>query len=73
MDLRLRGKRALVTGSTAGIGFATARTLANEGAHVTVNGRTEARVGHAVSGLRSELPARREHAFSFFTIFGNHH
>src|SRR6202158_5144002 len=55
MDLRLRGKRALVTGSTAGIGFATARTLANEGAHVTVNGRTEARVGDAVDRLRREL------------------
>ena len=55
MDLGLRGKRALVTGSTAGIGLATARALANEGAHVTVNGRTEARVGDAVDRIRSEL------------------
>jgi NAD(P)-dependent dehydrogenase (short-subunit alcohol dehydrogenase family) len=55
MDLGLRGKRALVTGSTAGIGFATARALAIEGAHVTVNGRTEARVGNAVDRLRREL------------------
>jgi NAD(P)-dependent dehydrogenase (short-subunit alcohol dehydrogenase family) len=55
MDLGLRGKRALVTGSTAGIGFATARALAIEGAHVTVNGRTEARVGNAVDRLRHEL------------------
>ena len=55
MDLGLRGKRALVTGSTAGIGLATARALACEGAHVTVNGRTEARVGHAVDRLRGEL------------------
>jgi NAD(P)-dependent dehydrogenase (short-subunit alcohol dehydrogenase family) len=55
MDLGLRGKRALVTGSTAGIGFATARALAIEGAHVTVNGRTEARVGNAVDRIRREL------------------
>jgi len=56
MDLGLSGKRALVTGSTAGIGLATARALANEGAHVTVNGRTEARVGDAVDQLRGRLP-----------------
>ena len=55
MDLGLKGKRALVTGSTAGIGFATARALANEGAHVTLNGRTEARVGDAVDRIRREL------------------
>lgn len=56
MDLGLRGKRALVTGSTTGIGFATARALAIEAAQVTINGRTEARVGHAVERLRTELP-----------------
>ena len=56
MDLGLKGKRALVTGSTAGIGFATARALAIEGAHVTVNGRTQGRVSAAVDRLRSELP-----------------
>lgn len=56
MDLGLAGKRALVTGSTAGIGFATAQALAREGAHVTVNGRSEARVRDAVARLRAELP-----------------
>jgi NAD(P)-dependent dehydrogenase (short-subunit alcohol dehydrogenase family) len=55
MDLGLKGKRALVTGSTAGIGLATARALASEGAHVTVNGRTQARVDNAVETLRREL------------------
>jgi NAD(P)-dependent dehydrogenase (short-subunit alcohol dehydrogenase family) len=55
MDLGLRGKRVLVTGSTAGIGLAAARALAKEGARVTLNGRTEARVVDAVRRLRAEL------------------
>ena len=55
MDLGLKGKRALVTGSTAGIGLATARALAAEGASVTVNGRTQARVSSAVDKLKREL------------------
>jgi NAD(P)-dependent dehydrogenase (short-subunit alcohol dehydrogenase family) len=56
MDLGLQGRRALVTGSTAGIGLATARALAREGARVTLNGRTSARVQAAVDALRAELP-----------------
>lgn len=56
MDLGLSGKRALVTGSTAGIGLATARALAAEGALVTVNGRTQARVDGALFGLRRDVP-----------------
>jgi NAD(P)-dependent dehydrogenase (short-subunit alcohol dehydrogenase family) len=55
MDLGLDGKRALVTGSTAGIGLATARALAAEGARVTVNGRTAQRVSQAVKQLKGEV------------------
>ena len=51
MDLQLQGKRALVTGSTAGIGLAIAQGLAKEGASVVVNGRTEKRVQQALSAL----------------------
>jgi NAD(P)-dependent dehydrogenase (short-subunit alcohol dehydrogenase family) len=53
MDLQLNGKKALVTGSTAGIGFAIAATLAKEGASVIVNGRTQARVDAAVAKIGS--------------------
>ncbi len=56
MDLEIRGRRAVVTGSTAGIGFATARLLAAEGAAVVVNGRTEARVEAAVREIRVAVP-----------------
>lgn len=56
MDLQLKGKRALVTGSTAGIGYAIARQLAAEGAHVVINGRTAAAVDRALAQLRSEVP-----------------
>lgn len=56
MDLKLAGKRALVTGSTAGIGFAIAQTLAAEGAEVIVNGRTAARVEAALAAIAAKLP-----------------
>ena len=52
MDLGLRGKRALVTGSTLGIGLAAARRLAAEGAAVVVNGRSPERVAAAVAQVR---------------------
>jgi NAD(P)-dependent dehydrogenase (short-subunit alcohol dehydrogenase family) len=56
MDLGLKGKRALVTGSTAGIGYATAELLAKEGASVILNGRTAARVDAAVKRLQAAAP-----------------
>jgi NAD(P)-dependent dehydrogenase (short-subunit alcohol dehydrogenase family) len=56
MDLGIARRRALVTGSTAGIGFAAARALAREGAMVVVNGRTQARVDAAVEALHHDVP-----------------
>lgn len=51
MDLQLKNKVVLVTGSTAGIGYATAKQLAQEGAKVIVNGRTKQRVDDAVKSI----------------------
>jgi len=53
MNLELKGKLALVSGSTAGIGRAIAMTLAREGARVIINGRTKASVSDVVENLRS--------------------
>jgi NAD(P)-dependent dehydrogenase (short-subunit alcohol dehydrogenase family) len=52
MDLQLADKLALVSGSTAGIGFAIASALAREGARVIVNGRTQERVQSAIDRIR---------------------
>jgi NAD(P)-dependent dehydrogenase (short-subunit alcohol dehydrogenase family) len=59
LDLKLTGKVVLVTGSTAGIGFAIAQSLASEGAHVYVNGRTQIRVDTATSAIRSHVAAAK--------------
>ncbi|HEX6343002.1 SDR family oxidoreductase [Umezawaea sp.] len=54
MNIDLTGRTALVTGSTAGIGYATAKSLALAGAAVVVNGRDQQRVDDAVDKLREE-------------------
>jgi NAD(P)-dependent dehydrogenase (short-subunit alcohol dehydrogenase family) len=53
VDLELKGKTALISGSTAGIGRAIATTLAREGARTIVNGRSQAAVDAAVGEIRS--------------------
>lgn len=53
MDLQLKDRLALVSGSTAGIGHAIAMALAREGARVIVNGRTQAAVTAAVTAVES--------------------
>src|SRR5207245_4699094 len=59
VDLKLTGKMARVTGSTAGSGLAIAKSLASEGAHVYVNGRTQERVDAAVAAIRSHAAAAK--------------
>ena len=62
MDLDLTGKVALVTGSTMGIGHATALGLAGMGASVIVNGRTEASVAEAIAKIERAVPSAQLHA-----------
>jgi len=56
MDLNLAGKTAVVTGSTAGIGFAIAEGLVRQNAHVWINGRTQARVDSALARIKGRRP-----------------
>src|SRR4051812_48320948 len=53
MDLNLKGKRALVTGSTAGIGAEIARVLVAEGASVIVHGRNAERAQRFAAEIRT--------------------
>jgi NAD(P)-dependent dehydrogenase (short-subunit alcohol dehydrogenase family) len=57
MDLKLTNKLALVTGSTAGIGYAIAESLAREGARVIVNGRTREGVDAAIAEIKAATGA----------------
>lgn len=56
MDMQLRGRRAFISGSTQGIGYAIASALAGEGARVVLNGRDGRRVDESVARLRAERP-----------------
>jgi len=56
VNLNLTGQTALVTGSTAGIGFAIAAGFAQEGARVVLNGRSEETVSRALLALRAQAP-----------------
>jgi 3-oxoacyl-[acyl-carrier protein] reductase len=54
MDLKLKGKRALVTGSSSGLGKAIAKMLAHEGAAVVIHGRDEARASAVAREIRDQ-------------------
>jgi NAD(P)-dependent dehydrogenase (short-subunit alcohol dehydrogenase family) len=51
MNLQLKGKKAIVTGGSAGIGLAVARLLAEEGVEVTIPGRSGKKLGQAIASL----------------------
>jgi NAD(P)-dependent dehydrogenase (short-subunit alcohol dehydrogenase family) len=63
MNYQLTDKLCLVTGSTAGIGFAIAEALAGEGAQVIINGRTDDRVAGAIDRIRKVHGNAKLHAF----------
>jgi len=58
MDLKLKNKTAFISGSTSGIGYATALHLLEEGVNVVINGRTEDSVSTAVNELKALAPGR---------------
>lgn len=59
MHIDLKGKTAVITGSTAGIGYAVAKGLADAGAETIINGRKQSSVDLAVAALRAEVPHSR--------------
>jgi NAD(P)-dependent dehydrogenase (short-subunit alcohol dehydrogenase family) len=59
MNIDLKGKTALVTGSTSGIGHAIAKGLAGAGADVVINGRTQAKVDAAVAAIAKTTPGSK--------------
>jgi len=64
VDLKLKGRHALVTGSSAGIGYAIAKGLAAEGASVTLTGRSQATLDAALVRLRQDAPGTRADAIA---------
>lgn len=64
MDLKLKGKRAFISGSTQGIGFAIAQQLLEEGASVTINGRQKSKTEEAKEKLQKQFPNTQISAIS---------
>ncbi|MGG5838685.1 SDR family NAD(P)-dependent oxidoreductase [Huaxiibacter chinensis] len=63
MDLQLNGKTAIVTAATAGIGLAIARTLAKEGAEVTITGRHQEKLAAAIDAINAAAPVGKIQGF----------
>ncbi len=64
MDLQLKGKRAFISGSTQGIGFAIAQQLLNEGVSVIINGRHKLKTEQAKEKLQQQFPGSNISAIS---------
>ncbi|HIF17762.1 MAG TPA: SDR family oxidoreductase [Cycloclasticus sp.] len=64
MDLQIAGKKAFVSGSSQGIGFAIAKTLATEGAQVVINGRSESKLNAAKQKILTEYPQAHVECFA---------
>jgi len=64
MDLKLNKKRAFISGSTQGIGFAIAKQLLKEGVSVTINGRQAEKTNQAKEKLQKEFPNAKISAIS---------
>ncbi len=56
MDLKIKGKTALITGSSQGIGFAVAKKLCEEGVNIIINGRDQKKIDQAINKLQKEYP-----------------
>ena len=64
MKIELTGKTAIVTGSTKGIGLATAKGLAEAGATVVINGRRQADVDSAMEAVKASIPSANVKGFA---------
>jgi NAD(P)-dependent dehydrogenase (short-subunit alcohol dehydrogenase family) len=64
MNIDLSDKTAIITGSTDGIGYAIALGLAESGAHVVINGRTQAKVDEALANLKNKVPNAEAQGFA---------
>lgn len=59
MDFQLSDKKIFISGSTKGIGYATAKTLAKEGAEVIINGSSQKTVNAALENLKKEIDNKK--------------
>jgi len=72
VDLELRGKRVVVTGSGSGIGRATAEAFAREGARVCVLGRTESKLESTLDHLSNPEDMQNQHRYDVVDLFDAH-
>ena len=64
MDLGLKNKNVLITGSTKGLGLSTAEVLLGEGSHVVINSRSQENVDAAINKLRGKNSNSSLHGIS---------